>query len=569
MISEDLLKTYQSAKQQAANDKAAKEAEAKAKAKAKIAAKKKAQQAVEDEWLFDGSKDEGNTTAVDSDDDDMGFRMFSAQDLATAPVESRQPRTSETNKAIKVVNLIDFGECDVPEEIEHSTSSSALPAATPAPEPPAPAATSVGSDTLGASAKPAGRPSIGRAGSPGAHLRSGLGGASKSHEEALLNEIDHLRQQLTDAAEERAIQVEMIKDDLVEKQKQVEELTKKNSDMEADLKKANAAVAELNQSLRASQEEAVSSVSEVQTLRTQKAELESQLEAAHAQAKAESAPAPNTAQAEERQAELERHIALQAEERQAEQAELQRLRDEVQAAAASSAASAADKEAHAQTVQRLGDERDALVTEVQSLRQLNAELQKADAGKAATVETKAPSVSEEVAGLLTEVCRTCARTLLVLQNEEANREAAAADNLESPADLEHSLRTLRDTVSSLQTAAERASAERRQLSAQLEDARKVPAAPEREKPVADTVPESAADVSPEGGAAPLARAPAHIDGVSQQVSAEAQAAVQAVNREAARALREVRMNAERQLAWIGQRMRNGSKDEHVAPPKMV
>merc|ERR1719456_1773100 len=77
VITQAQVDVYTASKKKAAEDKAAKEAEAKAKAKAKIAAKKKAQQAVEDEWLFDGSKAAADDKDDDSDDD-LGFRMFSA-----------------------------------------------------------------------------------------------------------------------------------------------------------------------------------------------------------------------------------------------------------------------------------------------------------------------------------------------------------------------------------------------------------------------------------------------------------------------------------------------------------
>lgn len=562
VISEEHVAKYTEALQKAADDKAAKEAEAKAKAKAKATAKKKAQQAVEDEWLFDGSATgESHTIDLDSDDD-LGFRMYSASDMASAPVESRQPRNSETTKTLKVVNLIDFGECDVPEEDATVSSSSTSFAVTRVPPEPAgvspvsaaatlPPSSSESLSAVVKSPPPAGR--SGRSVSPGAHLRNGFGSGMGSHEEALLAEIDHLRQQLDDAAQERQIQVEMIKDDVLEKQKQVEELAQKNSDIEVALKSSKEEALAVKQSLTAAQDEAVTRETEVQTLRLQAAELKDQLAAAEARAASQPHAATDTHAAQQAseaaraaQAELER----QAQERQAEQAELQRLRDEVQAA---TTASAVEQEAHAQALQRLFQERDALTSEVQSLRQLQ-EASKADMG---VVAAKEQPVSEEVVALVSEACHICNRTLRLLADDSQGREAAVANDLTVPADLERSLRMLRDTASAMQTAAERADADRRRLSQELADSKASSVA------AGGTPLEANANESPEGAAL----AP-YKDNTAHPVSAEAKAAANAVSREAAKALREVRMNAERQLAWIRQRMENGVKDENVAPPQM-
>jgi len=573
VITEAQIATYRKSLQKAADDKSAKEAEAKAKAKAKATAKKKAQQAVEDEWLFDGgaSTEDQKTIALDDSDDDMGFRMYLGSEVGSAPVDSRQARPSETAKTLKVVNLIDFGECDVPEEIEASSSSTSFnmispPAPAVAPPPvsmPTPAAPSSSETASAAVVKPPPPPGrSGRSASPGAHLKSGLGAGMRDHEEALLAEIEHLRQQLDDAAQERQIQVEMIKDDVLEKQKQVEELSQKNSDMEAALKSAKQEALELKQGLTAAQEEAVNRETEIQTLRIQAAELKEKLEVAEAQA----ASQPQAAQAAQ--------DAQAAQQRAAEaQAELQRLRGEVQAAAT---ASAVEQEAHSQALQRLSQERDALTSEVQSLRQLQEE-SKANNG----VTAKEQSVSEEVTALLSEACHICKCTLRLLADDSQSREASMANDIAVPADLERSLRMLRDTASALQTAAERADADRRLLSQQLANARQTPTPLDAPKPAVGTPLEAVANPSPEGAALAPGFAPPPKDNATHPVSAEAQAAANAVSREAAKALREVRLNAERQLAWISQRMRNGAKalpegmdivtaaeDENVAPPKM-
>mmetsp|Transcript_54467 Transcript_54467/g.94724 ORF Transcript_54467/g.94724 Transcript_54467/m.94724 type:complete len:541 (+) Transcript_54467:122-1744(+) len=348
VITEAQIATYRKSLQKAADDKSAKEAEAKAKAKAKATAKKKAQQAVEDEWLFDGgaSTEDQKTIALDDSDDDMGFRMYLGSEVGSAPVDSRQARPSETAKTLKVVNLIDFGECDVPEEIEASSSSTSFnmispPAPAVAPPPvsmPTPAAPSSSETASAAVVKPPPPPGrSGRSASPGAHLKSGLGAGMRDHEEALLAEIEHLRQQLDDAAQERQIQVEMIKDDVLEKQKQVEELSQKNSDMEAALKSAKQEALELKQGLTAAQEEAVNRETEIQTLRIQAAELKEKLEVAEAQAASQPQAAQDAQTAEQQAAEAERveeaELERQAQQQQAEPAETQRLQGEDDGAA--------------------------------------------------------------------------------------------------------------------------------------------------------------------------------------------------------------------------------------------
>merc|ERR1719336_108037 len=92
----------------------------------------------------------------------------------------------------KVVNLIDFGECNSVE----------------------PGAPRAGEASEGHTATDAGSRSTSPGPSPGA----------PNGTEELLGEIAHLRQRLADAQEEQRIQREMAREELAEKQREIDEL---------------------------------------------------------------------------------------------------------------------------------------------------------------------------------------------------------------------------------------------------------------------------------------------------------------------------------------------------------
>lgn len=444
-------------KRQAEKD--AKAVEAAAKAKAKAAAKKKAAQAVEDSWYADGAEDDdtpphGGGANSDSDDD-MGFRMCTSGDQLQGDIPRTGARQSNPGK-FKVVNLINFSECDVPEEDagpplsltvqEASSSSSSLFPPMPAaagsaayPPQPTPAGPFHNEPNLGI-----GRQSLSLAlpnslGGmvPGFGGRGSLGGGAAaavqppSHNEgALLAEIEHLRQMLADAAEEKAIQVEIVRDEVADKQRALDALQRRQAEEAEALNRAT-------QQLLALQTERDADRDALKVTRAEAEELRAEHDCLRA--------AANTA------------ASLELAE--------QKRREEV------SVGDAAE----------LG----LLRAEVVHLRQ------------AASRQAPQPSVPPS---LLADLRAALAGAQAVLEPSLPAPPATPA----SDGPLEEQLRSLLDASKAVRASAERLSSEKRQ-------------------------------------------AP---DGLS--------------NHEAARALREVRQNTERQLAWIAKRIRLSAEAEREA-----
>jgi len=184
-----------------------KEDEAKAKARQERKDKKKQARAVEDDWLFDNNEDD---LCVDSDDEDGGFMGLQMM------VPGRQPSAQPKNLTLKVTNLIDWSECDVPEVMANHTEP---PLATPAP----PAQTSATSSTS----------------SPKVAQRSPVSCAPPP-EDDLLAVIEDLKQMLHDAKEEKTIQVAIVRDEVAEKQQLVEQLMLQRQEAEAALAETRA-----------------------------------------------------------------------------------------------------------------------------------------------------------------------------------------------------------------------------------------------------------------------------------------------------------------------------------------
>lgn len=171
----------------------------------------------------------GQKDGAGDSDDDAGFRMFSAEDMKG----SAASRPSQF-KPLKVVNLLDFGELNDPSEPQ-------VPAvASPKAEAPAggrlsrafdaaPAVAVEGADTTPRRPGPEPDGAAAAHGSPG---RDGplVGGFVDAAARA---EIEHLRQMLADANEERSIQVAIVQDEVAEKQQLIEELRRQKSDAEA------------------------------------------------------------------------------------------------------------------------------------------------------------------------------------------------------------------------------------------------------------------------------------------------------------------------------------------------
>lgn len=226
-ISQSVVDGFTKQKKDAVAAKAKAEAEAKSKAKAAKKDAKARNAAVEDAWLHDGAgEDDHNDDA--SSDDDLGFKMFTKEDLASQNA-ALKPGSKPASSLGVIKNLIDFSECDVDDE----------------PPPPAP----VPQQTLNAS--PAAYPDASPAASSSAHVGSPHGsqihsqpssmfaGRPNSNEEAYLAEISHLRQMLDDANEEKNIQVAIVRDEVQEKQSVIDRLSKQNAELEESIRKIN------------------------------------------------------------------------------------------------------------------------------------------------------------------------------------------------------------------------------------------------------------------------------------------------------------------------------------------
>lgn len=204
----------------------AKATEEKAKAAHKLAAKKRKSQAVEDEWLNDGFQDEDKQAGEESEEEHMGFQVFSGTNSnAGQPAASFAPRQS------KIVNLIDFGEIAEQEDVREPS---------PALEPPS---------QLETFAEPSFIPPV-RAGF-GAADRQGFGIAGADMDpEGLLAELEHLQQVLSDSKEENSIQVAIKDDEIAEKQQMVDDLSRQ---LDASREK----IRELEETLQAEREVAI------------------------------------------------------------------------------------------------------------------------------------------------------------------------------------------------------------------------------------------------------------------------------------------------------------------------
>eukprot|EP00927_Polykrikos_kofoidii_P023465 TRINITY_DN21619_c0_g1_i1.p1 TRINITY_DN21619_c0_g1~~TRINITY_DN21619_c0_g1_i1.p1 ORF type:complete len:535 (-),score=131.08 TRINITY_DN21619_c0_g1_i1:213-1817(-) len=259
VISEDIVRGFVQARQKVAEEKQRLEAEAKAKVRAKAAAKKKATQAVEDEWFFDEPKDDKNALDAESDDD-LGFRMFLGENLESTQF-SRANSTRDSSaglKPLKVVNLIDF---DALQEEELAAAQRALaeaqqapPAEKPPPPPPPPPRPSISGDDLAMRA--AGGEAGDATGVPGvsplepgggvpatatkrdstASLGQLVGAEEEDEVHSLVSEIEYLRQMLANAKEETNIQVDIVRDEVAEKQKVIEELKREMVSLQAQTK---------------------------------------------------------------------------------------------------------------------------------------------------------------------------------------------------------------------------------------------------------------------------------------------------------------------------------------------
>eukprot|EP00434_Breviolum_minutum_P037636 symbB.v1.2.033380.t1/scaffold4140.1/size44004/9 len=292
VISEEYLLKFLKKRLQEKEEKEKKEADAEAvqAAAAKKLAKKRASQAAEDDWLFeDKDKDkDGTVEATGNDsDDDMGFRM-----LLGSEIGNFAPQKVE-HKELKVVNLIDFNECDVADDTEEANgeaTGSSVSTRAPLIEARSGCEFCMFSRLFGfeCQARPEVSYPMGK-GDSGFHdsagrLPSGL--QSASHHD-LVEEIQLLRQMLEDANEEKEIQVEIVRDDVAEKQQKILELTRQKDEMEALLREARSKIESYDEQPK--EEAATADKAEEEKLKARLTELEAKLEAAEAEKAAEAA----------------------------------------------------------------------------------------------------------------------------------------------------------------------------------------------------------------------------------------------------------------------------------------
>mmetsp|Transcript_37454 Transcript_37454/g.86400 ORF Transcript_37454/g.86400 Transcript_37454/m.86400 type:complete len:1136 (-) Transcript_37454:40-3447(-) len=209
-ISEAEVKLFLEARQKVVDAKAKAEADAKAKARAKKEAKRKSEAAVEDEWLMGEVADD---KGEDSDaSDGKGFQMFAASDFQEqAAAQPAKP------KELKVRNLIDFSECDVAEDIPsakeqvptpvEATAAAARRMTVPARLP----VEAISSEENVMLSKPA----VSSSSIAAPPVRQG------PDVEELEIEVQDLRQMLAQANEVKAIELDIIKDEVEELRKQL------------------------------------------------------------------------------------------------------------------------------------------------------------------------------------------------------------------------------------------------------------------------------------------------------------------------------------------------------------
>mmetsp|Transcript_76194 Transcript_76194/g.150694 ORF Transcript_76194/g.150694 Transcript_76194/m.150694 type:complete len:746 (+) Transcript_76194:62-2299(+) len=168
----------------------------------------------QDEWLFDGHAEEtGIPSHPDSDTEDTAFRMIDAVDIDGPQLEKLQElqRSRSAEQPLKVVNLINFIECRQQDSDAAASAAGVTPRKTE-------------ERTLSA----LGISPIATKVQDWEALQ-----ATSPQEEVLLAEIQHLRLMLKDAQEEQKIQLSIVRDEVVERQRQI-------SDLQALLKAANA-----------------------------------------------------------------------------------------------------------------------------------------------------------------------------------------------------------------------------------------------------------------------------------------------------------------------------------------
>lgn len=147
--------------------------------------------------------------------------MFSGRDLDRAPIERRSERNN-SSRTFKVINLVDFDECNRlssfvagPSDIASGSASSSAGLCPPPPagaEPPLPRMP------------------------PPAAADAAVASPPLETKPWLEEEIQYLRQRLADSDEERSICVAIVRDEVADRQRTIDELRCRNKDVEASMR---------------------------------------------------------------------------------------------------------------------------------------------------------------------------------------------------------------------------------------------------------------------------------------------------------------------------------------------
>lgn len=109
-ISESTVLSFAQARLQSAQAAQAEVQSREAAARAKADARRRAQQADVDEWFFDAADGEDGSG---NDSEGEGFRMHDVRVQSSAPASFGAGSSADARRPMRVVNLIDFGECNV------------------------------------------------------------------------------------------------------------------------------------------------------------------------------------------------------------------------------------------------------------------------------------------------------------------------------------------------------------------------------------------------------------------------------------------------------------------------
>eukprot|EP00927_Polykrikos_kofoidii_P020147 TRINITY_DN19497_c0_g1_i2.p1 TRINITY_DN19497_c0_g1~~TRINITY_DN19497_c0_g1_i2.p1 ORF type:complete len:576 (-),score=97.96 TRINITY_DN19497_c0_g1_i2:143-1870(-) len=119
-IAEPILHSFTQARAKSSQATAKAEAIHRETARAKAEARRRANQTEVDDWFLDGA---GNDV---SESEDEGFRMMDVQVRGSGPMSPSSCNTTNTGSPLRVVNFIDFGECNM---VSTSVSTSSSPGA--------------------------------------------------------------------------------------------------------------------------------------------------------------------------------------------------------------------------------------------------------------------------------------------------------------------------------------------------------------------------------------------------------------------------------------------------------